>query len=631
MPLGEIARALGHARKSGAGGYVCSCPCHDDKHASLSLNESRDGKPLFRCHAGCDQAKLTDEFKRRGWLNGAGTDRKREPARVMQAAKPQIVAIYPYTDEAGDLLYEVVRYEPKDFKQRRCDERGEWIWSLGDCRRVLFHLPELLEDLAHERTIFIVEGERKVDLLRSWNLAATCNSGGAAKWLPEFSEHFHAGDDVVILPDNDAAGHKHVEAVAASLTAAGASVRVLELPGLAAKGDIVDWAAAGGTPEQFLALADRDARPWAPPEGNGLDHDVADPYEPPGDEVRPPIPDPKIVSLSAWLKREIPPRDHLLGGVMCTTSRWFIHGKTGIGKTLFGMCMGGGTSGRGFLNWTGQRPARVMYLDGELPVETFKERMQLVAACYGEGLPFYGYNRDDLGGVMPPLNTEEGQKWLWRVIESLGPDAVFFDSIMSLLVGSLAEEEPWKPMLPLVRRLSTQRIAQIWFNHENDLGKSFGTKTREWEMDTVGRLSDVEDDEDAIRFDFEKTRLRTPANADQYQSLIIWPGEDWRFQVAAKETKGSKQESTQKTVERALLAAYDRLADGIVKSHGLDGNPVAKVKVDAIRDELKSRGFLPLDDKGNIEAFGRKLFFRAKEELLKAAKLVESEGLIWRP
>lgn len=58
---------------------------------------------------------------------------------------------------------------------------------------------------------------------------------------------------------------------------------------------------------------------------------------------------------------------------------------------------------------------------------------------------------------------------------------------------------------------------------------------------------------------------------------------------------------------------------------------VRKVKVDAVRDELKSRGFLPIDDKGNIEAFGRKMLFRAREELLKSSKLVEKEGMIWRP
>src|ERR1700729_2441471 len=43
--------------------------------------------------------------------------------------------------------------------------------------------------------------------------------------------------------------------------------------------------------------------------------------------------------LSAWLKRDIPERDHLLGDILCTTSRWLIFGETGVGKTLFAMDM----------------------------------------------------------------------------------------------------------------------------------------------------------------------------------------------------------------------------------------------------------------------------------------------------
>jgi hypothetical protein len=83
----------------------------------------------------------------------------------------------------------------------------------------------------------------------------------------------------------------------------------------------------------------------------------------------------------------------------------------------------------------GQRRSRVMYIDGKLPIETFKERMELVAALYGQDIEFYGYNRDDLDdGQMPPLNIEDGQKWLRREIEAINPDLIFFDSIMSLLM-----------------------------------------------------------------------------------------------------------------------------------------------------------------------------------------------------
>jgi hypothetical protein len=216
-------------------------------------------------------------------------------------------------------------------------------------------------------------------------------------------------------------------------------------------------------------------------------------------------------------------------------------GETGIGKTLFGAEMGSASAkGSAFLNWEARRPSRVMYLDGELPVETFKERMELIASRHGRGIPFFGYNREDLGfDGMPPLNTPAGQAWLWREIEAIKPDLILFDSIMCLLVGSMLDEATWAPMKPLVCELSARHIAQVWFNHANDLGKSFGDKTREWEMDTVAKLSKVEGDETAIRLEFIKARLRTPKTAGQFMPLVIRPSDDRQFEFA-KGASGGK-------------------------------------------------------------------------------------------
>ena len=86
-------------------------------------------------------------------------------------------------------------------------------------------------------------------------------------------------------------------------------------------------------------------------------------------------------------------------------------------------------------------------------------------------------------------------------IEAIKLDLIIFDNIMCLLVGPMQDEATWAPMKPLVCELSARKIAQVWFNHANDLGKSFGDKTREWEMDTTGKLSKVEGDETAIRLD----------------------------------------------------------------------------------------------------------------------------------
>jgi hypothetical protein len=349
--------------------------------------------------------------------------------------------------------------------------------------------------------------------------------------------------------------------------------------------------------------------------------------------ILPPPPDRASLTLSAWLDKDIPERDFLLGNVMCTTSRWFVIGETGIGKTLFGGSIGGAIAkGAGFLNWEGRRPARVMYLDGELPVETFKERMELIASRYGRDIPFFGYNREDLGlDGMPPLNTPAGQVWLRREIEAIKPDLILFDSIMCLLVGSMLEEATWAPMKPLVCELSARHIAQVWFNHANDLGKSFGDKTREWEMDTVAKLAKVDGDETAIRLEFSKARLRTPKTAGQFSPLIIRPTDDWSYEIAKGTGSGRKAGGDVEMVRDELVKVYDDLAGSEPKTLGLDGrSTVLKVSTAVIRDELKNRGFLDRDDNGAISRVSRNHFSRAKKELLRRGTFAERKDQLWR-
>jgi hypothetical protein len=346
--------------------------------------------------------------------------------------------------------------------------------------------------------------------------------------------------------------------------------------------------------------------------------------------------------LDAWLKMQLPERDHLLGSLMCSTSRWLIFGETGVGKTIFALCglAGAMASGLGIFDWIGRRKVRVMYLDGEMPAETFKERMELTAKLWGVELEIYGYNRDVLpDGAMPPLNTEEGQNWLWREIDLVRPDVIIFDSIMCLLQGPITDEETWGPVKPLIRQITSRRIAQIWLHHTgHDTQRGYGTKTMQWEMDTVAGLFRVEDAsplETVMRLDFQKTRLRTPANAAEFSPGILrldqgqWSRDDSPSAAAARR---GKELSMHDILQREILNAYDRLAaDGQgSKATGFDGKPVIKVKVSLIRDQLKTRGFLDTDDRGRIRPASREGLRKAKASVIHARKIIENDGLIWR-
>lgn len=148
------------------------------------------------------------------------------------------VASYRYTDALGSLLYEVVRFEPKDFRQRHM-KNGQWVWSMNGVERVLYNLPALLT--ANVSHVWVVEGEKDADMLKTVGIVATTNVGGAGKWMDSYSESLR-GKEVILCGDNDDAGRKHVEKVLAALSDKAKSIRCVSIP--SPHKDVSDFIAA---------------------------------------------------------------------------------------------------------------------------------------------------------------------------------------------------------------------------------------------------------------------------------------------------------------------------------------------------------------------------------------------------
>lgn len=169
----------------------------------------------------------------------------------------RIVATYDYRDEHGKVVFQVVRYEPKDFRQRRPDGAGGWIWNVQGVRLVPYHLDEIVAAVAADDPIYVCEGEKDADRVRALDLAATCNPMGAGKWRAEYSEHFRGASDLRIVADIDRSGkdagkgYRHAAQVAESLEAVGAHVVVLE----AATGkDVSDHLDAGHALDEMVVI-----------------------------------------------------------------------------------------------------------------------------------------------------------------------------------------------------------------------------------------------------------------------------------------------------------------------------------------------------------------------------------------
>ncbi|MDX1964328.1 MAG: hypothetical protein SFX18_14340 [Pirellulales bacterium] len=196
------------------------------------------------------------------------------PCKI-QTKTRRSVATYDYRDESGKLLFQVVRYDPKGFNQRKPKTGGGWDWSVKGVRVVPYRLTELPADPT--QTVYICEGEKDADNLAKIGIVATCNAGGAGKWTPQHAEYLR-GRRVIVLPDNDDAGRKHAKLVCHSLHGLADTVRIVELPGLPPKGDVTDWLNSGGTKADLERLADA-APVWVPTEQTAKLDDAKAPVE----------------------------------------------------------------------------------------------------------------------------------------------------------------------------------------------------------------------------------------------------------------------------------------------------------------------------------------------------------------
>lgn len=340
----------------------------------------------------------------------------------------------------------------------------------------------------------------------------------------------------------------------------------------------------------------------------------------------PESPDPVECSIAAWLDRDIPEPDLLLGP-FSTTSRCLFSADTGLGKTNFCVALATAmAAGRGAFHWLGCRPARVLYVEGEMSRRLIKSRAQDVVRRLGAVPgPLYILSADDDRFELPPLNSEKGQRFVDAFIERAGGvDFAFFDNIQSLLPGDMKEEEPWQQVLPWVSSLTRRSIGQLWVHHTgHDKTRGYGTKTREWRMDTVmiGEAVERPGADIAFSLRFDKARERTPHNREDFAPITVTLANDeWNVEHSAAPRKA-------KLPSPLALKFHDALLDVLALPLDRPGARPAATRDQGFA-ECARRGLLDRGDK-RTDASSRAKLSKYRAELI-AANWIACDGeLIW--
>ena len=205
----------------------------------------------------------------------------------------QIINVYDYKDKNGTLIHQTVRFESKEFRQRRpANNNGSWVWGLKadvyykntfgdwsksgkgeareflDCQTIPYNLKAILDARAKDETIIVVEGEKDANTLIDLGFVATCNCGGAGNWTKEELAQL-GGAKVVIFGDFDELDPKTKKrkgVVAANELANSLVMGIAKsvhgpvfMPN--SLKDVSDYVASGAKAEQIQELIDK-AKPW---------------------------------------------------------------------------------------------------------------------------------------------------------------------------------------------------------------------------------------------------------------------------------------------------------------------------------------------------------------------------------
>jgi len=372
----------------------------------FEANEGGGVIQMVKMHEGATLRSLPDTLERKFGI----------PKQTQEAITPAkyISKIYEYYTADGELAYEVVRYEPKTFRQRRPDGKGGYTWKMDGVEPVPYNLPSILSDT--NKVVFVVEGEKCADRLTSIGALATTSHGGAGKWQPELNKYLK-DRRVVIIEDNDEAGAKHAQQVSAHLVGIAKEVKRISLPGLPNKGDIVDWLNQGYQPEDLRELVNKAPVISTAPEIE------PEPIEAKGDVF-------ELYSIDYL--RNMPPVEWTIDGVITKHGLSVLYGEPGAGKSFIAIDMA--LSIAYGVPWQSNpvQSGAVLYIAGE-GVGGLGKRIKAWQAHHKltHDVPFY---------VLPiavRFREPDEVERLIRTIDGVGHSfsAVFVDTVARALLG----------------------------------------------------------------------------------------------------------------------------------------------------------------------------------------------------
>lgn len=675
MQAEQIAKSLGNAKRAN-GQWVASCPVpshgkgNGDKNPSLSISISDEGKPLFHCHGGCSQEEVFQTIRARNLL--PELLEKPDPlANIRPIPRNKLEQEWVYLDEDKVPVFVKVRYRMADnsktYRLYKLDVNGRKMASLADARIVPYNLPALLDAKTAGRNVFLVEGEKAAEAIKSIGMIATTAHTGAGSWPEAITEYF-AGAQVIIVPDNDVAGWGYAHKAAEAILPIVKSLKVVDL-GLQGQGDdAFEFIEAGGGRVELVALVkaapiitslDQVTMPErlnpiinsaSLPTPSGLDIAKEFESEPKPKEAQPPKPA-KTIKIESWDEIQDEPVEWLIEGVIPVGSFTALYGPPGSFKSFHALhiahCVATGTP------WIGREvknSGAVLYLAGE----GFGGIGARIKACkihhhIEDGAPIYivrhqlnlRSSADDFNALMlavVQLAEETGIEFSLAIVDTLarafGGGNENDTADMMAFVVSMGKIQEFLHCALMVLHHSGKDVAKGMRGSSSLLG-AVDTELEllrfDDQMKGVLTVSKQKDGVDNERFGFEMVTVELPAQAGtlqigEPQTSLAVQASDSAVNEMSKRTKNNTGGGKNQTIQMTSLETVVK-AKGILRF--IEGQQRMVVNLADWKAEFRSKkGVTDDSTEKQIKAFD-KAWERAQKTLQEFGEIGIRDKSVW--
>ena len=669
MQAEQIAKQLGNAKKAN-GQWVASCPVpshgkgNGDKNPSLSIDINDEGKPLFHCHGGCSQEDVFHTIRALNLLPEL-LERPDPLANIKPIPRNVLEQEWQYQDEDRQTVFVKQRLKVgetgKTYRLYKIDEHGRKQSSLSDARIVPYNLPALLDAKTAGRNIFLVEGEKAADAIKSIGMIATTAHTGAGSWPQAITEYF-AGAQVIILPDNDAVGWQYAHKAAEAILPIAKSVKVVDL-GLQGQGDdAYEFIEEGAGRDKLVALVKAASvitsvdQVTMPERLNPIINDVQT-ATPPAEDIAKefesetaPTEEPKKIgkhiAIEHWDSIQDEPVKWLIDKVLPVGSFSALYGPPGSFKSFIALDIAHSiATGRPWMGNEVSEKGAVLYICGEgfggvgARIKACKQHHQTE-----DGAPIYVIRHQlNLRSSIEDFNALVLAVEILVKQTGINFKLIAIDTLARAFGGG--DENSASDMMQFVVTCGhIQKIVQdagLMILHHSGKDNSRGMRGSsallgavdselelirfEDSMKGVIRIAKQKDGEDGTRYGFEMVSVELAAPAGSLQigepitSLAVQASD---FNESAKVVRGNSGKGKNQRMVMTTL-------ETVVKSNGtlkyIEGSQRNVVRLEQWREELWSKMGCTDEDKNTFKT----AWHRAKMQLLESGQGGISDGFVW--